>query len=327
MDLDKRVKLAERNVSEVITREELRDLLQREKHPTAYVGYEPSGKIHLGHVLTINKLRDLQEAGFKITVLLADMHAYLNRKGSLEDMRKLADYNKECFIALGLEEDKARFALGSEVQLRRDYFLDVQRLALETTLLRAKRSMDLVGRKEENPRVARVLYPLMQVVDMIALGVDVAVGGMDQRKIHMLARDNLPKLGYSAPVCIHTPIIHGLDGAEKMSSSLDNFIAVDDSPEEVKRKLRKAFCPLGEAANNPVLELYQHLIFPRYPVVVIRRPEKYGGDLEYMGYEELEADYVRGEVHPQDLKESAAGYLTGMLSSVREYILKKPLTH
>jgi tyrosyl-tRNA synthetase len=327
MDLDKRVELAERNISEVITREELRDLLERKRHPMAYVGYEPSGKIHLGHVLTINKLRDLQEAGFEITVLLADIHAYLNRKGSLEDMRKLADYNKECFIALGLEEDKARFVLGSEIQLRRDYFLDVQRLALETTLLRAKRSMDLVGRKEENPRVARVLYPLMQVVDMVALGVDVAVGGMDQRKIHMLARDNLPKLGYSAPVCIHTPIIHGLDGADKMSSSLDNFIAVDDSPEEIKRKLRKAFCPIGEAVNNPVMELYQHLIFPRYPEVVIRRPEKYGGDLEYRGYGELEADYVKGEVHPQDLKESAAGYLTDMLSSVREYILKKPLTH
>ena len=320
MDLDERVKLVERNISEVITREELRELLQRKAQPTAYVGYEPSGRVHLGHVLTVNKLRDLQDAGFEVTVLLADMHAYLNRKGSLEDMRKLAEYNKECFIALGLEEKKARFVLGSEVQLRRDYFLDVQRLALETTLLRAKRSMDLVGRKEENPRVARVLYPLMQVVDIVALGVDVAVGGMDQRKIHMLARDNLPKLGYRAPVCIHTPIIHGLDGGEKMSSSMDNFIAVDDPESEIRRKLRKAFCPMGEAANNPVLELYQYLIFPRYPKVVIKRPEKFGGDLEYRGYEELEKDFTQGEVHPQDLKESAARYLSDMLSSVREYL-------
>ncbi len=320
MDLDERVKLVERNISEVITREELRELLQRKAQPTAYVGYEPSGRVHLGHVLTVNKLRDLQDAGFEVTVLLADMHAYLNRKGSLEDMRKLAEYNKECFIALGLEEKKARFVLGSEIQLRRDYFLDVQRLALETTLLRAKRSMDLVGRKEENPRVARVLYPLMQVVDIVALGVDVAVGGMDQRKIHMLARDNLPKLGYRAPVCIHTPIIHGLDGGEKMSSSMDNFIAVDDPESEIRRKLRKAFCPMGEAANNPVLELYQYLIFPRYPKVVIKRPEKFGGDLEYRSYEELEKDFTQGEVHPQDLKESAARYLSDMLSSVREYL-------
>lgn len=320
MDLDERVKLVERNISEVITREELKELLQRKAQPTAYVGYEPSGRVHLGHVLTVNKLRDLQDAGLEVTVLLADMHAYLNRKGSLQDMRKLAEYNKECFIALGLEEKKARFVLGSEVQLRKDYFLDVQRLALETTLLRAKRSMDLVGRKEENPRVARVLYPLMQVVDIVALGVDVAVGGMDQRKIHMLARDNLPKLGYRAPVCIHTPIIHGLDGGEKMSSSMDNFIAVDDPESEIRRKLRKAFCPMGEAANNPVLELYRYLIFPRYPEVIIKRPEKFGGDLEYRSYEELEKDFIQGKVHPQDLKESAARYLSDMLSSVREYL-------
>lgn len=320
MDLDERVQLVERNISEVITREELRELLERKAHPRAYVGYEPSGRVHLGHMLTVNKLRDLQDAGFEVTVLLADMHAYLNRKGSMEEMRELADYNKKCFIALGLDEKKARFALGSEIQLGRDYFLDVQRLALETTLHRARRSMDLVGRREENPRVARVLYPLMQVVDIVALGVDVAVGGMDQRKIHMLARDNLPKLGYRAPVCIHTPIIHGLDGGEKMSSSMDNFIAVDDPEAEIKRKLRKAFCPLGEAANNPVLELYQYLIFPRYPEVVIKRPEKYGGALDYRSYEELEKDFVRREVHPQDLKESAAGYVSDMLSPVRDHL-------
>jgi tyrosyl-tRNA synthetase len=318
MDLEARIELVERNVSEVITRQELRELLDSKVHPGAYVGYEPSGRVHLGHMLTINKLRDLQEAGFEITVLLADMHAYLNRKGSLEEMRQLADYNRECFLALGLEASRAKFVLGSEVQLDKGYFLEVQRLALETTLLRARRSMDLVGRKEENPRVARVLYPLMQVVDIVALGVDVAVGGMDQRKIHMLARDNLPRLGHRAPVCIHTPIIHGLDGAEKMSSSMDNFIAVDDPEAEIRRKLRKAFSPLGKAENNPVLELYQHLIFHRYPRVTIKRPEKYGGDLEYGGYMELEKDYVQGRVHPQDLKESAAGYISKMLSPVRE---------
>jgi tyrosyl-tRNA synthetase len=101
---------------------------------------------------------------------------------------------------------------------------------------------------------------------------------------------------------------------------MDNFIAVDDPESEIKRKLRKAFCPLGEATDNPVLELYQYLIFPRYPEVVIKRPEKYGGDLEYGGYDALEKDFVRGEVHPQDLKESAARYVSDMLSPVRDYL-------
>ncbi|NPE31423.1 tyrosine--tRNA ligase, partial [Methanococcoides sp. SA1] len=95
--------LIKRNVQEIVTEEELTKLLETKEHPSAYTGYEPSGKIHMGHVLTVNKLLDLQKAGFEITVLLADVHAYLNQKGTMEEVRKTADYNKECFLALGLD--------------------------------------------------------------------------------------------------------------------------------------------------------------------------------------------------------------------------------
>ena len=103
-----RLELVKRNIEEIVTEEELQELLKKKEDPRAYVGYEPSGKIHMGHVLTVNKLIDLQKAGFKITVLLADMHAYLNKKGTLEEVRKIADYNRRCFIALGLDEESAR---------------------------------------------------------------------------------------------------------------------------------------------------------------------------------------------------------------------------
>jgi tyrosyl-tRNA synthetase len=93
-----RLELIKRNVQEIVTEEELEELLNKQEAPRAYVGYEPSGKIHMGHVLTVNKLIDLQKAGFKITVLLADVHAYLNRKGTLEEVRKIADYNKRKLI-------------------------------------------------------------------------------------------------------------------------------------------------------------------------------------------------------------------------------------
>jgi tyrosyl-tRNA synthetase len=72
-----------------------------------------AAKIHMIHVLTVNKLLDLQQAGFKITVLLADAHAYLNEKGTMDEVRKIADYNKRCFIALGLDEKNTKFVLGS----------------------------------------------------------------------------------------------------------------------------------------------------------------------------------------------------------------------
>jgi tyrosyl-tRNA synthetase len=319
MDRDEALGLITQDTSEIIGKHEIEDLLERGVPLRAYVGYEPSGKIHLGHALSVNKLIDLQKAGVDIVVLLADLHAYLNDKGSLEEIRKMAEYNKECFIALGLNKRKTKFVLGSDIQLNSEYFMNVQRLALTTTLLRARRSMDVISRLDENPSVARVIYPLMQVADMVTLDVNIAVGGLDQRKIHMLARDNLPKLGIKSPAFLHLPIIHGLDGAEKMSSSKDNLISVDDSPHEIKRKIKNAYCPMKEMKGNPVLELLRYHVFPKAEEVLIKRPEKYGGDLKYHKYINLEKDFVDGAVHPSDLKNTLSDELIQILSPVRKY--------
>lgn len=312
-----RLSLIKRNTEEIVTQEELEALIESKDAPTAYVGYEPSGKIHMGHVLTVNKLIDLQNAGFKVTVLLADVHAYLNEKGTMEEVRKIADFNKECFIALGLDEDKTNYVYGSDFQLEPDYMLSVLKLATSTTLNRAKRSMDEVSRNADNPMVSQMVYPLMQAVDIAMLGVDVAVGGIDQRKIHMLAREGLPGLGYKAPLCIHTPILLGLDG-KKMSSSSNNFISMDDTGKAVKKKVNKAFCPEGDIVDNPVLALFKYHIIPRYEEITIQRPEKYGGDLHYESYEEIETAFASKELHPMDLKAGAADYMNRILEPVRE---------
>jgi len=308
-----------RNVEEIVTLEELKELLENERHPSVYTGYEPSGKIHLGHMITVNKLIDLKEEGFRVTVLLADLHAYLNEKGTVEEVREIAEYNRKCFQALGLED--ANFVLGSEFQLEKEYFVNVLKLARETTLRRARRSMDEVSRNLENPMVSQMIYPLMQAVDIATLGVDVALGGIDQRKIHMLAREGLPKIGFRAPICMHTPIMSGLDG-NKMSSSLNNFISVDDDEEEIYEKMRKAFCPPGKVEGNPVMEIYRYHIFPRFEVVRIERDEKFGGDLEFRSFEELERSYLSNEIHPLDLKSSAAKYLNRIIAPVRERVKK-----
>ncbi|MDW7776302.1 MAG: tyrosine--tRNA ligase [Methanosarcinales archaeon] len=312
-----RLSLIKRNTEEIVTQEELEALIEAKEAPTAYVGYEPSGKIHMGHVLTVNKLLDLQHAGFKVTVLLADVHAYLNEKGTMEEVRKIADFNKECFIALGLDEDKTNYVYGSDYQLEPDYMLNVLKLARATTLNRARRSMDEVSRNADNPMVSQMVYPLMQAVDIAMLGVDVAVGGIDQRKIHMLAREGLPGLGFKAPICIHTPILLGLDG-KKMSSSSNNFISMDDTASALKKKVNKAFCPEGEIADNPVLALFKYHIIPRYEKIIIERPEKYGGNLHYESYEEMEAAFASKKLHPMDLKSGAADYMNRILEPVRE---------
>jgi tyrosyl-tRNA synthetase len=271
----------------------------------------------LGHVITVNKLLDMQAEGFEVTVLLADLHAYLNQKGTLEKVRELASYNKRCFEALGLTS--ARYVYGSDFELEEDYTLNVLKLARETTLNRAKRSMDEISRSAQNPVVSQMVYPLMQAIDIATLGIDIAVGGIDQRKIHMLARDTLPKLGLNSPVCIHTPILIGLDG-KKMSSSKGNYISVDESEEVIRKKIGGAYCPAGKE-GNPILSLYKYFIFPAVDregkEMVIERPRKFGGDISYKSYEELERDFAKKEVHPMDLKNCAADFLDRLLVNAR----------
>jgi len=315
-----RLELVTRNVEEVVTMDELKKLLEEKAHPTVYVGYEPSGNIHLGHMITANKLIDCQNAGFKVTVLLADLHAYLNRKGTMAEIEKIADYNKRCFIALGLSEENTRFVLGSTYQLSAEYEMNVLRMACDTTLNRAKRSMDEVSRDAEDPHVSQMIYPLMQAMDIASLDVDVAMGGIDQRKIHMIAREQLPTMGYKSPVCLHTPILLGLDGT-KMSSSKGNNISVDEPAESVTKKIEKAFCPIGVVENNPVLDLFRYHIFMRYPEITIERPEKHGGNMEFSSFEALKNDFAEKKVHPMDLKKAAAKYMNLILEPVRKKIL------
>jgi len=317
MDLELRLQLVKRNAVEIVTEEELRTLLETNDKPRAYVGYEPSGEIHLGHMMTVQKLIDLQNAGFEVVVLLADIHAYLNEKGDFDEIKKIAEFNKRAFIALGLDESKAKFVLGSEFQLDKDYVLDVLKMARITTVNRARRSMDEVSRRKEDPMVSQMIYPLMQALDIAHLGVDLAVGGTDQRKIHMLARENLPRLGYKAPVCLHTPILLGLDG-QKMSSSKGNYISVRDSAEEVERKIRKAYCPAQQVEDNPIIQIVQYHIFPRFGELKVERDEKYGGDVMYNSLDELLSDYKSGKLHPLDLKRAVAKYLNKILENVRE---------
>ncbi len=313
-----RLELAMRNTEEIVTVDELKNLLENKQRPRAYVGYETSGKVHLGHMLTANKLLDLQRAGFDVVVLLADLHAFLNEKGTLEEVRKIADYNRDCFMALGLDPERTEFVYGTDYQLKPDYMLKILQMARNTTLNRARRSMDEVSRNAENPMVSQMIYPLMQAIDIADLRIDLAVGGIDQRKIHMLAREELPRLGLPAPVCMHTPLIPGLNG-EKMSSSKGNNIAVDEPAEDVEKKIMAAFCPAKVVENNPIMAIFKYHIFPRIEGgITIKRPAKFGGDVTYQNYEELEAAFVSGALHPMDAKKACAAYMIEILAPVRE---------
>ncbi|GAB3415576.1 tyrosine--tRNA ligase [Haloparvum alkalitolerans] len=321
--------LITRNAAEVVTEEEIEALADDPDGKRAYVGYEPSGVLHIGHMLTANKLIDLQEAGFEVTVLLADVHAYLNDKGSFAEIRRTAERMRDQFIAYGLDEERTQFVLGSDFQLDDDYTLDLHALELETTLARAERAMAEI-KSGDSVKVSQAVYPLMQALDIPYLGVDLAVGGMEQRKVHMLARDVLPSIDRAPPTSLHTPLIADLASGEgKMSSSAGVTISMEDSREDIETKVNKAYCPPtadpeptddGVDRENPVLQIFEYHVFPRFDAVVVERPDEYGGDLEYDAYDTLEADLESGELHPADAKGALAEYLDRLIAPGRKQL-------
>lgn len=312
------ISLIERNTKEIITREELYELLKRRQLAITYCGYEVSGPVHIGTLVAIQKQVDFQNAGLKVKVLLADLHTFLNRKGDEKFIEEQLQIWKETLIKAGL--NKAEFIRGTDFQFDEQYIRDVLTLCLKTSLLRARRSMQEVARDLEHARVSQMIYPLMQIADIKALDVDIAHGGLEQRKIHMLARELLPELNYKKFVCIHTPLLSSLQGpGQKMSSSKpETIIAVDEKPESIREKISSAFCPPKEVVDNVVLQISEYLIFPKKGKIEIKRKEKFGGNITFNSYNELERYYLDGKLHPQDLKNAVAEALIEILEPMRQ---------
>ena len=334
MDVSTKLELVKRNSSEIVTPEELQTLFETTKKPTAYIGYEPSGFVHAGQLITASKIIDLQEAGVEVTIFLADWHALINDKfgGNLQDIRACGEYLKECFLAIGVK-DTAKFVWASDLIDHAGYWEKFIRIAKASSLQRIKRAMTIMGRTEDEAEIdaSKVMYPPMQAADIFELGVDIALAGMDQRRAHMLARDAAEKLGWKKPIALHTPLLMSLQGGGRMDpveakmskSTPGSAVFMHDSPEEISKKLRGAFCP-AEVEGNPVLDLVQLIVFPKLGSINIERSEKYGGPISYRNYDELKEAYVAGKLHPQDLKKGAADSLVQILGPVREYFVKHP---
>jgi len=324
------------NAEEIVTIDELKEVLKKSK-PKGYIGFEPSGTVHLGWKICTNKINDFLECGFDFTVLLADWHAYINDKlgGDIDKIKLCGKYMEDCFAAMGVDPKKIKFVYASDYVGDANYWELVLRTAKATSVKRVKRAMDIMGRSEDEAErdLSKLFYPAMQVSDIFYLDLDVAYGGMDQRHAHMLARDVSKKLGKKSPVAIHTPLLTGLQAGSRMDpleakmskSKPDSMISIHDSTDEVNRKLKKAYCPEKVVEGNPILELCKYVIFPELKgeAFLIERPEKFGGSLEFETYKELEDAFVKN-LHPLDLKNSTASYVNKILEPVRKYFEKNP---
>ena len=307
MSSEEKFELIKRNTEEIVTEEEMKALLKKKKSPRVYCGYETNGPLHLGHFVTITKLMDLQKAGFHVVILLADVHALLNRKGQEEEIKKEVENWKKTIKAIGI---KAEVVVGSDFEFSKEYQMDVMKLAQDATINRGLRSMQEIARDVQNATISQLWYPLMQVVDIKHLKLDVALGGLEQRKIHMIGRDMAKTLEHNY-VAIHTPLITSLKGpGQKMSKSIPGSgISVTDSLDEIKKTIKDAYCPEKEIKDNPILQMMRLIIFPKFSEIEIKRPDKFGGNLKFEHYSELEKTYVAGKLHPLDLKNTTIDYL------------------
>lgn len=337
--------LITRNLEEVLTEEELKALIERGIPLKHYIGFEISGKLHIGYLFTALKVKDLQDAGAQTLIWLADLHSAINDKlnGNLETIKKVAkeyftDAFKILFESIGGDPQKLEFKVCSETYAENpDFWVTFLETGKNTTLARTKRSITIMGREESDDiDTAKLMYPIMQAADIFLLGVNIAHAGMDQRKVHVIARDVASNLGQPKPIAIHHPILLGLDVKEaaqgeadeiamkmKMSKSrAESGISIHDSPEEIKKKINQAYAPEGQTENNPILDWTRHLIFYSPSSLTISRPEKFGGDVTYTSYDALEKDYAEKKLHPMDLKMAVAGWLIQKLEPARKYFEK-----
>lgn len=355
MDIETKIDLVKRKpTEEIVTEKDLREIFETYSHPKHYIGYEISGMVHLGSGLCVGlKIKDLLKAGCKPTIWLADYHSWVNDKlgGDLEKIRKVAEgYFKHAFISLGLTEDQVQYPLATNLY-DSDYWKDVVKIMLDTTMKRMLRCLTIMGRKEtDSISAGAALYPALQAADIFLLDVQIAHAGMDQRKVHMLARELAPKFKKKF-VALHTHLLPGLQGSGRMNwqgmqtgnqtenqtniddrveaevelkmskSKPDSAIFIHDSEQEIKRKLSKAYCPERSVEANPVIEYAEYLIL-RDNKMKIERPAKFGGDLEIPDSEELRKIYSDGKLHPMDLKNAVASELIKILKPVRDYFDK-----
>ena len=328
MDKKDIFELIKRGTEEIITEGDLKELLKEKKHPSAYIGYAPTGKLHAGHLIPLLKVADFLEAGFKFKFLIANLHAHLDdRKSPWELLDARSVYYQEMvqavLKAMKVDTSNLSFVKGRDFQTNGDYVLDVLRMSSITTLSRTRRAASEVVRFGEEPKMGGFFYPLMQIEDCVALDIDVAFGGIDQRGIYMLGRELLPEIGHKKPICVFTPLLPGLTGGKMSSSNEKSKIDLLDDKKTLSQKIGSAYCKEGEVKENGILAFVEHFIFPFKNSLEIDRPEKFGGNKRYDKFETLKRDFIAKKLHPMDLKNSVAKELNELLEPVRKKFEKR----
>jgi len=309
-----------------------------------YVGFEPSGKAHIGWKVISLQMRRMLDADANVLIFLADWHAWVNDKfkGVMDDIQVTARYMEETFRALlgnppeGDGPGQLRFLWASGIMDSGDYWARVLRCSKNMSLARVRRTFSIMGRDEESSDgdLSRFFYPALQAADIFEMDIDVAIGGMDQRKAHMYMRDVADRWGWYKATCLHTPIISGLKSSgarmesfdHKMSKSDPNgAILLHDDDNKLAKKMKKAFLD-PEQPDSPVYELIQHIILPEFGEVVVTPKPEFGEASTWTDLDSFKAAVADGTLHPFDAKMGVAAGISRGLAVVSEHFEAAPET-
>ncbi|XP_048268004.1 tyrosine--tRNA ligase, cytoplasmic isoform X2 [Bombus terrestris] len=322
---EEKYELITRNLAEWLGDEKLKSIL-KQRDLKLYWGTATTGKPHIGYFTPISKIADFLKSGAEVTVLFADLHAYLDNMKAPWELLELRTQYYEIIIKAMLRSidvplEKLKFVKGTDYQLSKEYTLDVYRLSSVVTEHDAKKAGAEVVKQVANPLLSGLLYPGLQALDEHYLEVDAQFGGLDQRKIFTFSEKYLPLLGYEKRIHLMNPMIPGLAGSKMSSSEEDSKIDLLDNAAAIKKKLKKAFCEPGNVNDNGVLSFAKHVIYPLLKegeTFNIQRTAEFGGDISFDTFEDLENAFAKEEIHPGDLKSAVEVYINRLLDPIRK---------
>ena len=310
-----------------------------------YVGFEPSGKAHIGWKVLSLQLKRMLEAKANVLVFLADWHAWVNDKfgGKMDDIQKTAVYMEETFRALldypeeGEGPGQLRFVWASTLMDYGDYWARVLRCSKGATLPMVRKTFTIMGRDEASSDhdLSKFYYPAMQAADIFELGIDVALGGMDQRKAHMFMRDMASKWNWKKATCLHTPILSSLKASgvrmdsfdHKMSKSDPNgALLLHDTLQIVQKKMKKAYLDPADE-HSPVYELAEHVVLPEFGSITVTPNPKFGETSTWDDLEQFKQAVKDGTLHPFDAKMGVAEGVANGLVSIAKHFEEHPETY
>ncbi|MBB6632099.1 tyrosine--tRNA ligase [Clostridium algidicarnis] len=296
ISVDEQLKIIKKGAAEIINEEELKEKLvkaEKENRPLVVkLGLDPSAPdIHIGHAVVLRKIKQLQDLGHRAVIIIGDFTGMIGdptgkskaRKQLTKEqvMENARTYEKQIFKILDKEKTDLRF---NSEWLEKLNFRDVIELSAKYSVARMLEREDFKNRfkNEISIGIHEFFYPLMQAYDSIAIDADIELGGTDQRFNILMGRTMQKEYGKECQIALFMPILEGLDGKEKMSKSLGNYIGIYDSPELMYTK---------------TMEIPDDLIIKYFELATDIHPDKIN---------EMKANLQSDSVNPRDVKMSLA---------------------